>query len=116
MIVGREISLSGNIADCDVLVVEGDVTAEIEARVIEVAGGGTFRGTARVDNAEISGTFDGKLTVAGLLRVHGGGRALGTIRFHRLEVANGGELAGDVAVLEPEPVAEPGGEAEPDGD
>ncbi|MBM3559106.1 MAG: hypothetical protein FJX53_04315 [Alphaproteobacteria bacterium] len=40
MIVGREIRLKGEIADCDLLVVEGIIEALVVARALEVATGG----------------------------------------------------------------------------
>ncbi|MGZ0247735.1 MAG: bactofilin family protein, partial [Alphaproteobacteria bacterium] len=63
LIVGREIELSGNISACDKLVVEGRVEAELQdCRQIEIAATGTFKGSAAIDMAEISGNFEGTLT------------------------------------------------------
>lgn len=101
MIVGRDIRLKGEIVDCDLLVVEGDIEASITARALEVAGGGSYSGAAQVEEAEIGGHFTGELTVSGLLRVTARGRIEGTVRYGRLEVAAGGTLAGTLAVLAP---------------
>jgi cytoskeletal protein CcmA (bactofilin family) len=97
MTVGREIKLKGEISNCDVLVVEGDVEATLDGKMLEVAAGGTFNGTATVESAEIHGVFDGTLTIAGLLRVHGTGRVSGKLRYGKIEVQSGGELSGDIA-------------------
>lgn len=107
LIVGRDISLSGNITACDRLVVEGTVEANLtEAGAIEIADGGVFRGSAEVDDAEIGGHFEGGLTVRRKLIIRSTGRVQGTVRYGRLVVESGGEIAGTVEVMEGE-VKEP---------
>ena len=62
LVVGQPISVSGDISACETLVVQGKVEASLsDAETIEVAEGGLFKGTAEVDYAIISGTFDGTL-------------------------------------------------------
>ena len=101
LIVGRDIALNGTISACEKLVVEGRVEANIsDCREIEVAESGTFNGEAEIDVAEISGNFEGVLTAHELLLVRSTGRVTGTIRFGRLEVERGGEIDGDVHVLD----------------
>lgn len=100
LIVGREISLNGRISACDRLVVEGQVEAELnDGRMIEIADAGLFRGTAKVDGAEISGRFEGSLTVRERLVIRSTGRVMGTIRYGRIEIEVGGEINGDVKSL-----------------
>ena len=53
LIVGRNIRLKGEISACDVLVVEGEVEASINCRLLEVVRGGVFRGNAEVETAEV---------------------------------------------------------------
>jgi cytoskeletal protein CcmA (bactofilin family) len=97
MLVGREVALSGKITGCDRLLVEGKVEATLlECSAIDVAGPGTFNGTATVDNAEISGRFEGTLTVRKRLLIRASGQVSGTIRYGQLEVECGGRLAGDI--------------------
>lgn len=97
MLVGREVTLSGKITGCDRLVVEGTVEATLlECSTIDVAKPGVFAGTATVDNAEISGRFEGTLTVRQRLLIHDTGKVSGTIRYGQLEVACGGRLSGDI--------------------
>ena len=97
MLVGREVSLSGKITGCDRLQVEGKVEATLlECSTIDVAGPGVFNGTATVDHAEISGRFEGTLTVRKRLLIRASGQVSGTIRYGQLEVECGGKLAGDI--------------------
>lgn len=97
LIVGRDICLNGQISACERLVVEGQVEADLtDCRIIEIADSGTFKGSAEVDSAEISGRFEGSLTVHERLLIRGTGRVTGTIRYGRLEIEQGGEVNGDV--------------------
>jgi len=98
--VGRDISLTGEITACDVLVVEGKVEASLaDSRMIEIAESGIFKGHAEIDSAEIAGRYEGTLTVRDRLYVRATGKVVGTVRYGRLEIECGGELIGDVQVL-----------------
>lgn len=100
LIVGRDISLSGEITACDVLVVEGTVEAKLrDGRNIEIAESGLFRGSVEIDEADIAGRFEGDISVRGRLRVRSTGKINGAIRYGELEVEAGGQLMGDIQVL-----------------
>src|SRR5579862_6411097 len=78
LIVGPEISLNGHISSCDRLVVEGTVEAELtDCNIIEIAETGVFNGTAEIEGAEISGHYEGSLTVRGHLLIRGSGSVTG---------------------------------------
>jgi len=97
LIVGRGICLSGKISSCDRLVIEGSVEAELEnCHTIEVAESGTFKGAGEIAIAEISGRYEGLLTVRENLLIHGTGRVSGTVRYGRLHIEDGGEINGDI--------------------
>ena len=99
LIVGPNIKLKGGeITDCDMLVVEGRVEATINARVIQIAEHGAFKGPAEVDFAEIRGDFEGELTVRQKLVIKSTGKVSGKIRFGKLEVEEGGQLSGEIQV------------------
>lgn len=98
LIVGRGIKLSGEINACEKLVVEGEVEAEISgAQVLEISEHGLFRGRAMVDYAEISGTFEGELTVRDRLLLHSSGQIDGELHYAEIEVERGGRLRGTVS-------------------
>lgn len=101
LIVGRDITLSGEISACDRLVVEGRVEAKLtDCREIEIASTGSFAGAANIDIADVSGSFDGTLTTREYLIIRATGRVTGTVRFRQLEVERGGQICGDVQVLD----------------
>jgi cytoskeletal protein CcmA (bactofilin family) len=101
--VGPGISLSGEITDCDRLVVQGDARVRLHrVRTIEIAQTGRFtEGRAEVEEADIAGVYEGELTVSGRLLVRSTGRVTGTVRYGELEVERGGRLLGTVGVQEP---------------
>ena len=95
--VGPNIKLKGvEITDCDTLVVEGRVEATIDSRVIQISEKGAFIGIAEFDIAEIRGEFEGDLTVRQKLVVYSSGRVTGKVRYGKLVIEEGGQLAGDV--------------------
>jgi len=97
--IGREITLSGEISECELLVIEGRLEATVpNAKTMEIAQGGSFKGTAILNDATISGEFDGDLTVNNRLRITSTGRVTGKVRYGHLEIENGGEIHGDLAV------------------
>src|SRR5580658_3459627 len=81
--VGREISLSGEIASCDTLFVEGSVEANLQnCRDVEIA--------------DVRGVFEGNLLVRKRLLIRTGGQVSGVIRYGQIEVELGGQISGDV--------------------
>lgn len=115
LIVGRDICLSGEIKECDKLIVEGRVEAALtDAQSIEIAESGLFKGSAVVDIAEISGRFEGRLTARKRLIVHATGRVSGEIRYREIEVDGGGVVSGSVRTIT-EAEAEKAGASGPGG-
>ena len=99
LIVGPNIKLKGvEITDCDTLVVEGRVEATIDSRVIQIAERGAFKGSAEIDIAEIHGEFDGELTVRQKLVIYSSGKVSGKVRYGKVVIEEGGQLAGDIQV------------------
>jgi cytoskeletal protein CcmA (bactofilin family) len=100
LIVGREIILNGEIRTCDFLVVEGRVEAVLnDCRQIDIASSGQFKGSADIESADISGRFDGDLTVHGRLTVRATGRVFGKVKYGQLEVERGGIISGTIESL-----------------
>ena len=96
--VGPNIKLKGvEITDCDTLFVEGTVEATMDSRLMQIAEGGAFNGSACIDVAEIHGHFDGDLTVRDKLIVYATGRVTGKIRYGKLVVEEGGQVSGEVS-------------------
>ncbi|MEX0695275.1 MAG: polymer-forming cytoskeletal protein [Rhodospirillales bacterium] len=102
LIVGRDIQLNGEITACDKLIVEGHVEVTLPgARVLEISPSGYFKGAAEVDEADISGRYEGDLIARERLIVRSSGRIHGTVRYGRIVIESGGEIAGDMQTLTP---------------
>ena len=100
LIVGRDIQVKGEIAKCDTLVVEGRVEASMDSRVIRIAESGVFIGEVGIDYADIIGRFEGKLTARKRLVIHPTGQVSGTIRYGAIQIEEGGQIMGDVQVID----------------
>ncbi|TMJ57641.1 MAG: polymer-forming cytoskeletal protein [Alphaproteobacteria bacterium] len=97
LIVGREISLSGEINSCNKLVVEGSVKANLQnCRDVDISETGLFKGSASIDEAEVRGRFEGNLTVRKRLLIRSTGKVTGTIRYGQIEIECGGQISGDI--------------------
>lgn len=106
--VGRDISLTGEIGSCDVLVVEGTVEAKLrEGRLVEIAESGLFKGSVDIEEADIAGRFEGDIAVRGRLTVRSTGKITGSIRFGELAVDAGGQLIGDIQLYGTKAAAAP---------
>ncbi len=101
--VGNGISLKGEISNCDALVVEGHVEANLtESRSVTVGQTGILKGTVEVEEATISGEFEGTLVVRNVLTITKTGRVRGEVRYGALQVEAGGVLAGTANTMESE--------------
>lgn len=95
--VGNDILLKGEIATCDRLVIEGDVDAKLnEVHTVEIAETGSFKGSAAIEDAEISGLFEGDLVVRNRLIIYSTGKVRGKITYGEIEIERGGELTGEI--------------------
>jgi cytoskeletal protein CcmA (bactofilin family) len=100
LIVGEGIRLSGEISSCDRLVIQGEVEVVLnDTLALEIARSGRFTGGCEVEEADISGIYEGDLKVRKRLRVRATGWLNGTIRYAQLELERGGQIAGNVSVI-----------------
>lgn len=95
LVVGPGIRLTGDIAECDRLVVEGEIDA-VKTRTghLDITESGIFRGSCEVETAIIHGLFDGELLCRGVLMVKPGGQLRGNIRYDEMEIMRGAKLSG----------------------
>ncbi len=101
LVIGRDISISGEITSCDRLLVEGRADIALpNTDQMEVAASGFFRGSAEVAVADISSRFEGELVAREQLIVRDGGRLSGTIRYGHIIIESGGQVTGDMQALD----------------
>jgi len=100
--VGNDILLKGEIATCDRLVIEGKVDATLnDVHTVEIAETGSFKGSANIEDAEISGLFEGDLVVRNRLVIYATGKVRGKISYGEIEIERGGELTGEIKTTSP---------------
>lgn len=99
--VGHDILLKGEIATCDRLVIEGAVDATLnEVHTVEIAESGSFKGGAEIEDAEISGIFEGDLVVRNRLVIYSTGIVKGNITYGEIEIERGGQLTGQIKTID----------------
>lgn len=95
--VGPDIQMKGEITSCDRVVIEGMVDATMrDVHTVELTETGSLKGTAEVEDAEISGNFEGDITVRGKLTVHASGRIRGNVTYGEIEIQRGGQISGNI--------------------
>jgi len=98
--VGNDILLKGEISTCDRLLIEGKVDAKIsDVHTVEIAETGSFKGQAEVEDAEISGSFEGDLIVRNRLVIYATGKVSGNITYGEIEIERGGQITGAIKTM-----------------
>lgn len=93
--VGRRIRLIAKLCECAELLVQGYLEATAHTKILRVAEGGCFIGTAEVEFADIRGHFEGNLTATKKLVIHPSGIVSGTARYQEIIIEAGGRIAGN---------------------
>jgi cytoskeletal protein CcmA (bactofilin family) len=97
LIVGKGISLSGEITSCDRLVIDGSVQANLQScKHMTVSETGFFDGNALIDDAEVHGRFEGELTVRNRLSIRATGHVSGSVSYRQIEIEVGGKISGSI--------------------
>lgn len=98
LIIGEGITLSGEIENCDQLIVEGTVEATLNgAKLLDIAEKGIFYGSVDIEEAVIAGRFEGDLTVDGRVTITSTGTVTGTITYRELTVEAGANIEGKIS-------------------
>ncbi len=107
LVIAKGITITGTISDAERVVVEGTLESVlVRAAEFSVSLGGVFKGEAEVDEAEVAGTVEGTVTARASLQVRAPGKIIGTARCRRLQVEDGGQIAGMVEMLTDAPAPE----------
>ncbi|MCB9989499.1 MAG: polymer-forming cytoskeletal protein [Rhodospirillales bacterium] len=101
LVIGRGITLSGEIDSCDVLIVEGTVEAALKgAETLEITESGVFYGSVEIENATIAGRFEGDITATGRLTITATGSITGTISYKEMAMEAGAIIDGRMSPLD----------------
>ncbi|MEX2644194.1 MAG: polymer-forming cytoskeletal protein [Acetobacterales bacterium] len=99
LVVGEGITLKADIEHCEELTVRGQLESSLRSQRVEVVHGGVLKGRIDTDHAVIEGKLEGTLTVRTMLILKRNGHLSGKVRYKRLEIEDGGTIAGDVGPL-----------------
>ena len=95
--VGPDIQMKGEVTSCDRVIIEGTVDATMrDVHTVELTETGSLKGTAEVEDAEISGSFEGDLVVRGRLTIYASGRVRGNVTYGEIEIQRGGQISGNI--------------------
>jgi cytoskeletal protein CcmA (bactofilin family) len=95
--VGYGITLTGEVSDCDRLVIYGKVNAKLaNVKFLQISDSGKFNGSAQIEQAEISGVFEGELKVTNNITITSTGRVNGKITYGAIEIRPGGKFTGEI--------------------
>ena len=99
LIVGREISFTGDVTSCDRLIIEGSIEAKLQnCQNMIIAETGIFRGDGSTENADVQGRVEGGLVVRKRLLIRASGHVSGTITYGEVEIEAGGKISGTIQV------------------
>jgi cytoskeletal protein CcmA (bactofilin family) len=95
--VGYGITLEGKISNCDKLIVYGYVNADLtDVKTLHISESGKFSGFAAIENAEISGAFEGDLIVENSIVINATGKMSGKVTYGSIEIKPGGKFTGQI--------------------
>ena len=97
LVIGKNVSVNGQVSNCEVLKINGnaEMTVDTTDKII-VEKDGRFKGDAKVREAQVGGTFEGKLSVEETLLITSDGRVDGKVNYGSIEIRRGGIISGEV--------------------
>ncbi len=98
--IGSAIKMKADIEACGAIQVDGHLEATAHCRELKVSTSGSLIGDLTVENADISGHFEGSLTVTDTLIVRTTGSVSGTIKYNSVAIESGGNISGAIHRLE----------------
>ncbi len=101
LIVGREISFSGDVTSCERLIIEGSIEVNLQnCQNMLISETGIFRGNGSTENADVRGRIEGDLVVHKRLLIRASGHVSGTITYGEIEIEAGGKISGVIQAHE----------------
>lgn len=98
LIIGPGVSVKGEITSCNRLIVEGKIEAKLaDCPNVIIKEGGVFSGESTTEDAEVQGSFDGKLVARKRLLIRATGLVSGNISYGELEIERGGKISGEIS-------------------
>lgn len=107
LVIGRSVRLEcAKVLNCDSLIVEGEIEAEVSCRILKIQSEGRFKGKADTVSAEIGGTFCGELKVSDQVTITASGHVNGRLIYNKLTINEGGLLSGSIEQIQKDELTE----------
>ncbi len=100
-IIAKDTVVKGEISKCECLKVSGYIDGTVNAGHVELENDGKIYGTLNASSAEIHGTFQGDITVSGLLNIGPSGSVTGKVLYGQIAMAQGAILSAEVRNIPP---------------
>jgi cytoskeletal protein CcmA (bactofilin family) len=94
--IGAGVTLKGAISAPDIIVVEGTVEGDVNARSVRIGVSGVVKGNVVANEAEVLGTLAEKAEIKQFLMVRSTGRIEGSVSCGDVQVEKGAKIAGGV--------------------
>ena len=97
LIIGPGVSVKGEITSCNRLIVQGKIEAKlVDCPNVVIKVGGVFNGESTTEDADVQGSFDGRLVARKRLIIRATGRVSGNISYGEIEIERGGKISGEI--------------------
>ena len=97
LIIGPGVSVKGEITSCHRLIVQGTIEAKLaDCPNVVIKEGGVFNGESTTEDADVQGSFDGRLVARKRLIIRATGRVSGNISHGEIEIERGGKISGEI--------------------
>jgi cytoskeletal protein CcmA (bactofilin family) len=101
LVIGADAVLTGNVKGARRVEVYGTVDGGISAGDVTVRQGGQLKGWIKSDTSTVEGTLSGDVRVQQLITIRSTGSVTGNVKYGRLAMDEGAELAASVRNLPP---------------
>lgn len=101
LVIGEDAILKGDIKNCREIEIFGYVEGQLDAGRVIVHQQGRLFGTVKAENAEVHGEVQGNVRVKQLIAIKSTGTVSGSVKYGRLAMEEGAELAASVRNVPP---------------
>ena len=101
LVIGEDAILKGEIRNCREIEIYGYVEGKLDAGRVVVHPQGRLYGTVKVETADIAGEMQGDVRVKQLISIRQSGSVTGNVKYGRLAMEEGAELAATVRNVPP---------------
>lgn len=102
MTIAPGTQFTGQVRGGERIEINGEAEGSVVSKALVVGQGGSFKGSIKVDSAEIHGKLRGDVTVRNLLSIGATGDVEGEIQYGQLALEGGANLVADLRNVPPE--------------